>query len=134
MDILHNNSLINEIVDKLFKHRRTDYSEFALGTSPDNPEHTLSLTAIDHEILRVPNQKYEKLYASLFKKNPHPEICILFMHGYGSNRLECANILRILPEQYALCAFDFSGSGKSEGDLITYGMKEKEDISMLYFT
>lgn len=33
MDILYNNNLINEIVDKLFKHKRTDYSEFNLGNS-----------------------------------------------------------------------------------------------------
>jgi hypothetical protein len=47
------------------------------------------------------------------------------MHGYGSNRLECVNFLKYLPGRYALCCFDFSGCGKSEGDLITYGMKEK---------
>jgi hypothetical protein len=52
------------------------------------------------------------------------------MHGYGSNRLECATLLRNIPALCALCAFDFSGSGKSEGDLVTYGMKEKEDISI----
>ncbi len=51
------------------------------------------------------------------------------MHGYGSNRLECANLLRTLQPQYALCSFDFSSSGKSEGSVITYGMNEKEDIS-----
>ena len=33
MDILYNNNLINEIVDKLFKHKRTDYSEFNLGNT-----------------------------------------------------------------------------------------------------
>ena len=55
------------------------------------------------------------------------------MLGYGSNRLECTNILRALPDHYAVCAFDFSGSGKSEGDLVTYGMKEKEDISNFWF-
>lgn len=31
MDFLYNNNLINEIVDKLFRHRRNDYSEFHLG-------------------------------------------------------------------------------------------------------
>lgn len=84
--------------------------------------------------MKVPNQNYEKLHVSLFRKNPAPDTCIVFMHGYGSNRLECANLLRSFPPAYALCAFDFSGSGKSEGDLITYGMKEKEDISKGPFT
>lgn len=45
------------------------------------------------------------------------------MHGYGSNRLECCNILKVLKEPYSLCSFDFSGSGKSEGDRVTYGAK-----------
>jgi len=31
MDILYNNKLINDIVEKLFKHRRSDYSEYNLG-------------------------------------------------------------------------------------------------------
>jgi pimeloyl-ACP methyl ester carboxylesterase len=86
--------------------------------------------------MRVPNGNYEHLHASLFThaEHPQPPLCILFMHGYGSNRLESACILPVLPEQCALCAFDFSGSGKSEGDLITYGMKEKEDISTAILT
>ncbi len=28
----------------------------------------------------------------------------------------------------ALCSLDFSGSGKSQGDQVTYGVKEQEDI------
>lgn len=49
------------------------------------------------------------------------------MHGYGSNRTECMNIFKALDEQ-VLCSFDFSGSGKSEGTYVTYGIKEKHDI------
>jgi predicted acyl esterase len=33
-----------------------------------------------------------------------------------------------LPTDYCLCIFDMSGSGKSEGEKVTYGMKEQEDI------
>lgn len=29
--------------------------------------------------------------------------------------------------------FDMSGSGKSDGEFITYGIKESEDIGMYYF-
>ena len=71
------------------------------------------------------NSAYEKLYGSLLRLTTKAEICIVFLHGYGSNRLECSNLLKGLTEEYALCAFDFSGSGKSEGDRITYGAKEK---------
>jgi predicted acyl esterase len=84
----------------------------------------------------VPNRSYETLHASLFTSAAHPQpaLTILFMHGYGSNRLECASLLRALPEEWAVCAFDFSGSGKSEGDLVTYGAKEKEDIGTWRWT
>lgn len=36
--------------------------------------------------------------------------------------------MSVLPSDLALCCFDFSGSGKSEGETSTYGIKEYEDI------
>lgn len=37
----------------------------------------------------------------------------------------------MLPPEYCLFAFDFSGSGKSEGENITYGLREAEDIEII---
>ena len=37
-------------------------------------------------------------------------------------------MLKNMPQGMAMCAFDFSGSGKSEGEKVTYGVREKEDI------
>ena len=37
-----------------------------------------------------------------------------------------------MPETIGLFCFDFSGSGKSEGDIVTYGAKEKEDIGTVF--
>jgi len=50
------------------------------------------------------------------------------LHGLGSSRLESLAIAPQLPKSYCLCLFDLSGSGKSEGEFITYGLKEKDDI------
>jgi alpha/beta superfamily hydrolase len=33
-----------------------------------------------------------------------------------------------LKHGYDLCSFDFSGSGRSEGELTTYGLNEKDDL------
>lgn len=50
------------------------------------------------------------------------------MHGYGSNRTEAVHIMKYLPTNISMCCFDFSGEGKSEGRIITFGQKEKDDI------
>lgn len=49
--------------------------------------------------------------------------CIVYLHGLGSSRLEALNIVQYLPHNYCLCMFDMSGSGKSEGEYLTYGIK-----------
>lgn len=40
-------------------------------------------------------------------------VCIIYLHGFGSHRLEGVTILSALPKEWGLCCFDFSGSGKS---------------------
>lgn len=77
------------------------------------------------------NKYDEKLKVSLFyhKKQPEKTTCVVFMHGYGSNRIEAISILPKIPKDYSLCCFDFSAEGKSDGDMVTYGEKEKYDIS-----
>lgn len=56
--------------------------------------------------------------------------CIVYLHGLGSSRLEALSLVQHLPLNYCLCMFDMSGSGKSEGDFTTYGLKESEDIGI----
>jgi hypothetical protein len=72
MEILYNNNLINEIVDKLFKNKRSDYSEFNLCTHLLIQESLLYVTDISHEEIKVSNQNYEKIHVSIFKKSKNP--------------------------------------------------------------
>jgi pimeloyl-ACP methyl ester carboxylesterase len=67
----------------------------------------------------------------LFVRGDPTDICVVFMHGLGSTRLEGLNLLKEMPKGYSLCVFDFSGSGKSEGKSVTYGMKERHDIGKI---
>lgn len=72
----------------------------------------------------VYNKYNEKLKVSLFfNRAEAQETCILYMHGYGSNRVEGVVLLRYLPSNISLCCFDFSAEGKSEGRIVTYGQK-----------
>lgn len=41
------------------------------------------------------------------------QYCIVYLHGFGSHRLEGATLLTALGPEFGLCCFDFSGSGKS---------------------
>ena len=69
-------------------------------------------------------------------KDPEPipnQKCIVYLHGLGSSRLEGLPLVQQLPENYCLCIFDMSGSGKSEGETISYGVREQEDISTSLF-
>ena len=51
------------------------------------------------------------------------------MHGNSSSRISslgCINYL--LPQYVCLFTFDFSGSGLSDGEYVTLGYNEKDDI------
>lgn len=53
------------------------------------------------------------------------DTCIIYAHGLGSNKLEGLHLANNISHtcNFDICAFDFSGSGKSEGDYTTYGRR-----------
>lgn len=54
---------------------------------------------------------------------------IVFLHGYASNYSRSTFLLqRTVPHQMCLFAFDFPGSGSSEGDVVSFGVREQSDI------
>ena len=55
--------------------------------------------------------------------------CVVYLHGNCSSRLEAVSEAKILlPMNITLFALDFSGCGKSEGEYISLGWYEKEDV------
>ena len=51
------------------------------------------------------------------------------MHGNAGNKLEGLEYAPLLlPKGYDLLTFDFSGCGSSEGQWVTLGWKEKDDL------
>ena len=55
--------------------------------------------------------------------------CLIYMHGNSSARVEAVGILSSVLQLGISCfAFDFAGSGLSDGDYVTLGCNEKEDL------
>lgn len=55
--------------------------------------------------------------------------CVIYLHGNSSSRLEalpCIDVL--LPANMTLLCFDFAGCGLSEGEYISLGWYEREDL------
>jgi pimeloyl-ACP methyl ester carboxylesterase len=88
-----------------------------------------------HEQFKIKNPKGEDLCLSFVEpayddERPAEEMpCIIYMHGNASNKQEGLSYMsEILPLGINLCSFDFSGCGNSQGDWVTLGHKEKDDL------
>lgn len=55
--------------------------------------------------------------------------CVLYLHEMSSSRKECVYLRdAVLAAGFSLFAFDFSGSGQSEGDRVSFGHFEQHDV------
>ena len=58
--------------------------------------------------------------------------CVIYMHGNAGNKTEGLQYAQeVAASGMNLCCFDFSGCGKSEGEWVTLGHKEKDDLKTL---
>ncbi len=57
--------------------------------------------------------------------------CIIYCHGNAGNKIDIIEILDFLLWDFNICSFDFSGAGHSEGDYVTLGYYEKDDIKAI---
>ena len=87
----------------------------------------------DYDIV---GKKGNILKCTFFEKenNDHPESLpvIIFLHGNSGSRRDVLKYLRIILEnEMNIFCFDFSGCGLSEGDYISLGYYEKEDLKII---
>jgi len=58
--------------------------------------------------------------------------CVVYLHGNSSSRAEAAPEAKLLlPMNITLFAFDFAGCGKSEGEYISLGWYERDDVEVV---
>lgn len=57
--------------------------------------------------------------------------CVIYMHGNSSSRMEALSALSlVLSIGATLLSIDFAGSGRSEGDYVSLGAFEKDDLQV----
>lgn len=55
--------------------------------------------------------------------------CVVYCHGNCGSRLDALPILvSLLPSNITVFCFDFAGSGRSDGDYVSLGWYEKDDL------
>lgn len=64
-------------------------------------------------------------------KKGEEKACLIYLHSHSANRIEGLSLLDHVIADFNLCVFDFAGCGKSEGEFVTLGLKESEDLEIL---
>ena len=114
----------------VIRPNRDEYKEDDLG--PDKFQ-------INHKFYKrtdftITNKRNLKLMCSFWE--PYDEEreyvrlpCVVYLHGNSSSRCEAlAEIKYLLPLNITVFAFDFSACGKSQGEYISLGWYEREDV------
>jgi pimeloyl-ACP methyl ester carboxylesterase len=58
--------------------------------------------------------------------------CVIYMHGNSSARIEALeSVMVLLPANITVFCFDFAGCGMSEGEYISLGWWEREDLGLI---
>lgn len=109
---------------------RDNYKDKELGPERFNL-HDINYKRTDFTLL---NSRKQKLKCSFWEPFDEERVneslpVIIYLPGNSSSRCEVLPLLKfILPMSITVFAFDFSGSGHSDGEYISLGYYEKEDV------
>lgn len=122
----------NEVLECSFWHRKSP-----ITTSTDRAHWRESVSSYrssieglndDRVSVSDPAEELQLLSPAAFAAATSPP-CILYLHEMSSSRKECVYLReRILAAGFSLFALDLSGSGMSEGDRMSFGHFEQDDV------
>nr|CCA23748.1 serine protease family S09X putative [Albugo laibachii Nc14] len=95
-----------------------------------------STMSIRHKTFTITNDRMQSLVCSHWQIYPNPDSsvpsrtpCLVYLHSNIGSRVDVLRIRNIVLECYmSVMAFDFSGSGQSDGAYVTMGWNESKDL------
>lgn len=127
-------NIIQEIVDCITRPPREEYNLQRLGpTSFEVPSQANPrLLRCRREDFELVNSQQNRLQVSFYSHQYDSSRCIVYLHANNGSRIEALDYLYpCLAKEYSFCCFDFSGSGNSQGQNVTLGYNESQDIAIV---
>lgn len=112
---------------------RQMYSTFSLG----DKKFSIQKRNYRRKDLTLVNPRGMKLQCSHFMPRKRERVakvlpCVVYLHCNSGSRLESLGVIkRLLPLSITVFCFDFAGCGISEGEYITLGWNEKDDLKVV---
>lgn len=116
---------------------RPPRNQYPDDTSSNNQVVKINDKSFVKKVFTIKNKTQNTLHCSFFEpvesERPSPQMpCVVYMHGNAGNKLEGEYYKNlVLPHGINLFCFDFSGCGNSEGEWVTLGWKEKDDLDVV---
>lgn len=123
-------SSLSKKYEKVYKGIIRPYRE-TYSTSELGPDmFTLSGKTFTRRDFILKNQRNLNIHCSFYTQSvPVVLPCVIYLHTHNSSRLEARDILDVLlPSNINVFTFDFAGSGNSDGEFISLGWHEREDL------
>lgn len=121
----------SDLVGAIIRPPRAKYSGEDLGPAAFR----IAGRSFERTDFQVVNPRGLRLECSWWRPSERANLpaqlpCVVYMHGNSSCRLEAlAQLQLVLQMGLTLLSFDFAGCGLSEGEHITLGYYEKDDLS-----
>ncbi|KRX08152.1 hypothetical protein PPERSA_01697 [Pseudocohnilembus persalinus] len=130
MELFFSEKEIDEqILDQIIRPPRSGYTQHDLGPVQKN----INGIQIQRTDFQVKNKNNQNIHASIYQPlELQSNQLIIYLHGNAGSRLEAAPMLNyFIPYGLSVLTFDFSGCGMSEGQYITLGCKEVDDLDAI---
>jgi hypothetical protein len=120
----------NQLVNAIIRPPRCEYDISKLGP----PAFAFCGRRFVRRDFMLTNVRGLKICCSMWEpqaaERPAAQLpCVIYMHGNSSARLEALSSLSLVLSLGAtLLSFDFAGSGQSEGEYVSLGFFEKDDL------
>lgn len=125
--------MIDQFINFVIRPPRVEYSP---GQYLWEKDFTLAGRMYKREDLELKNQRGHTLLCSHYLPSPFPEDtplpCVIYCHGNSGCRADANEAAAILlPSYITVFTLDFSGSGLSDGDYVSLGWHERDDLKVV---